>query len=201
MGKQEPMNAEDLLAELANDAGYQERIERKNLEKQSHWQLLDEDQRELVSECCAVGVEIESVWDLVNTEKSYRAAIPVLVRHLEIEHHPKTIEGIVRALSTPEASGHAQPLIRLFLEEKNGDSEFKWLLGAAIAETATSADAFQIAELIEDSTHGIGREFLPLALIHSPKKSALAFLETLLKNSVMAENAAKAIHIIQNTTA
>ena len=48
----------------------------------------------------AVGVEIDSVWDLVNTAEPYPAALPVLMEHLERDGYPdRVMESLGRALA------------------------------------------------------------------------------------------------------
>lgn len=189
--------SQDFLSELANDSGYQRMIGEREQRRKKQRAILDEDQKKLVSELNAAGVQVNSVWDLVNTTGCYAGAIPILVEHLEREHHPRTQEGIVRALSTPESRGFAfEPLVQLFQEITDGDSEIKWLVGAAIAESATAADAIVVAELMEEESHGRGREFLPLALIHSPRNAAVAILKPLLEDPVMGKSVAKAISLL-----
>ena len=199
------------MAQLEKDPGYQQRTHEKEKEWAERRRILDEDQASLVKELQEAGVHVavnipgdkrqgppNSVWDLVNTNESYAAAIPILVEHLEKGHHPRIHEGIIRALSTPEAWGiaPAEPLIKLFREEADPESEMKWLLGMAIAYTATLADAMTICELIEDENHGAGREYLPLALIHCPKDAARAVLGPLVNHPVMGKNASKAISLL-----
>ena len=47
-----------------------------------------------------VGVEVESVWDLVNSKDDHYAdAVPVLVEHLQDESYPDRVrEGIARSV-------------------------------------------------------------------------------------------------------
>lgn len=196
--KEKNISAAEFLAQLENDPEYQ----KMKREKEKVWaeqrRILDEDQKELVSECQAVGYPIKSVWDFVNSEDSYLAALPILVEHLGKDHHKRVRQGIVRALLTPEASGvvSAEPIIKQFCDEVDSESELKWLLGSAIANTATLADAMTICDLMEDENHGKGREDLPLALIHCPKEAALAILEPLVKHPVMGRSASEAIKIL-----
>lgn len=198
MSKQESISAEDLLAELAQDPKYQQKLKENEVKRRAQRVILDKDQKDLVADCRLVGVNIQSVWDLVNTTNTYQAAIPVLVKHLGLTHEPRTTEGIVRALTTPEARGHAKPLIKMFLSTEDSESELKWLLGSAIAETATAADAYDIMGLIEDSRHGSGRQYLPLGLVHSPKDAATEILTHLASDPVMGEMAAKALRLLQD---
>lgn len=191
---------DDFIEYLNDSSEYQGMMREKEEQWAERRRILDEDQNELIAECQAVGHPIKSVWDFVNTDESYAAAIPILVKHLEKGHHPRTREGIIRALSTPEAWGVAspEPLIKLFREETDPESEMKWLLGSAIAHTATLAEAMTICELIEDESHGASREFLPLALIHCPQGAARGILEPLVGHPVMGKSASKTLSLLGN---
>ncbi|MCG6158342.1 hypothetical protein [Rubinisphaera margarita] len=188
----------DFLEYLRKNVEYQEMMQGKEREWREWRRSLDADEKELVAKCHAAGHPIKSVWDFVNMEESYATAIPILAEHLEKKHQPRVREGIVRALSTPEAWGVAPPgpLIRLFRDESDPESEMKWLLGAAIAHTATLAEAHEVCELMEDDENGRSREFLPLALVHCPRLAALAILEPLVGHPVMGESAVQAINIV-----
>ncbi len=189
--------AQELMAELANDASHQQKLKEKEQQRVLLEQELCEDERQLVAEFQSKGVLISSVWDLVNSKENYQAAIPTLVAHLEKPHHARISEGIVRALTTPTAAGIAtEPLIGLFRSTVDAGSELKWLVGAAIAETATPASAKTIVGLINDEKHGRGRAFLPLGLIHLPKDEARSILERLTSHPAMGESASKAIALL-----
>lgn len=56
----------------------------------------------IVAELRSVGVDVKSVWDLVNTRKSYTKAIPVLLRRLLLPYSDRTREGIARSLAVPD---------------------------------------------------------------------------------------------------
>lgn len=195
MPRKQSLTAADLMAELAKDPEYQQKIREKEQQRKNLAKLLEEDESGLVAECNAVGVRIESVWDLVNTTSSYTAAIPILLKHLEKEHHLRTQEGIIRALTTPESQGNAGIFIRMFLIESDSESQMKWLIGAAIAESAVGSDANKIIELANDESHGKGREFLPLGLMHAAKDKALLALNSWKNDPVLGENSLKLIKL------
>ncbi len=64
----------------------------------------------LVRELRGVGIEVQSIYDLVNTSKPYSRAYPILVRHLRLSHDTRTREGIIRALTVKEAGPAARLL-------------------------------------------------------------------------------------------
>ena len=70
---------------------------------------------------------------------------------------------------------HQKAIIHRDLKPSNvlvadSQSQVKWLIGAAIAESAIECDAATIIELANEENHGRGREFLPLGLVHASKE-------------------------------
>lgn len=202
MTKSRATTAAEFKAELANDPTYQRMIRRKEEERKKLELVLNSDQRELIQSCCEVGVPIQSVWDLVNTTEHYPLAIPILVKHLEIEHHPRILEGIVRALITTDSRGVAfNALVKLFNQTTDSESDLKWLLGMAIAESATKSELDTIVELANDCRHGKrGREHLPLGLLIAGKEAATPILNDWLSDPVLSKNAKKAIGLFRKGT-
>lgn len=141
------MKASDLMKKLEADPEYQEmRRRRKVLELKEREALLAEDERSLIEELTAIGYEIESVWDFVNNRNrheflrkfngSYVGAYPILVKHLNIEHHPRIREGIIRALTEKDANEVAcESLLAEFYKEQ--DLNLKWVLANALRTVLT----------------------------------------------------------------
>ena len=192
------MTAAELMAELANDSEYQQKLREKASQREQLERELASDEAALVSELRERGIIVHSVWDLVNTNTSYRTAIPILAKHLDTRHHPRTVQGLVRALTTPESQGIAfDQLVKAFVREVDADSELKWLLGAAIAEASTSDDVDKVIELANNPIHGQGRSFLPLGLVRASKEKVYPFLEAWTSDRTLAENAIKAIQLFR----
>ena len=189
------MTAAELMATLATDEKHRAIVDEKEQLRSVKEAELAEDEANLVSDCARAGGAIKSVWELVNSSGSYAPAIPVIISHLDINHLPKTVEGIVRALTTDEAQSAFQALTSLFIATPDGESDLKWLLGAAIAETVTLESVDKVVELIRDNGNGRGRAFLPLGLLRLPKVEALATLRNLPSDGDIEENIKKAIRL------
>src|SRR3546814_1197984 len=95
------------MAELAGNELYQARKRKQEQERAAFSKELAHNAAPLLGELRGLGFEAESVWDLVNAPNNYLAAIPVLSKNLSYSYHPRTIEGIVRASTTPTAQGIA----------------------------------------------------------------------------------------------
>ena len=140
------MKASDLMKKLKADPEYQEMRKRKDLELKEREALLLADERGLIEELAEAGYEVESVWDFVNNNNrhrflrkfngSYAGTYPILVNHLNIEHHPRIREGIIRALTEKDANDMAsEALLAAFYQEQ--DSNLKWVLANALRTVLT----------------------------------------------------------------
>jgi hypothetical protein len=121
-----------------------------------------------------IGVQVESVWDLVNTADKYPAAIPILLRHLPLPYHKRIKEGIIRALTVNYAGPEVlRELIKQFCEQTdNSANSLKWVLGNAISEVATPADAETVIALAMDPSHGDSRDSITQRLPRVVKNKA-----------------------------
>jgi len=206
------MTAGELQAELANDPEYQEMLRKKEAKKAALEAELAQDEESLVQELRDAGVHViltripgkeyegvpQSVWDLVNTDASYPVAVPILVKHLQGEHHERTKEGIARALTVPEARGIATTaVIEEFCRIDDPNSSYKWVLGKAITETATPETVSSVVELVRDKRHGKAREWLPLALQWLPMPEAESVLQTLTSDPDVRERAIETLDRIR----
>ena len=139
------MGAEEFAARLAANKEYQE--ERAAFEQQldakaARWRAAEDP---IVAELRAVGVEVASVWDLVNTDVPYPSALPVLARYLEDGELPdRVLEGLGRALAVGPAVEFWDRLIALVLSPAGvGQAE-----GSAVA-LAACVTADRVEDLIQ----------------------------------------------------
>ena len=204
------MTAAELMAELANNPDYQRQAKEKEEQRVAIEAKLRQEEATLVKELVATGIQIvldripgkeysgppRSISDLVNTNSRYPEAISVLLKHLQLPYSRPIKKSIVRALTTPDAIGCSSILMDLFEAESDGDSEMKALLGAAIAESATPNEATRVVELAKNPSHGRGRSFLPLALVHCSAEYSISHLESWRKDPVLGSNARKAIKLL-----
>ncbi len=203
--------AEQFIAELANNQKYQSELQEKEKRRLAKVAEFQREEAGLVAELVASGIHVildeipgedrydgppRSVSDLVSTTSSYSQAIPILLKHLQLDYSPSLKQAIVRALITPDAVGCASVFILMF--EAETELELKWLIGAAIAESATENDAEKIAQLANDITHGQARSFLPLGLV-CRKQDALPTLKNWRNDPILGENSKKAIKLIRKS--
>lgn len=144
--RKKSLTAQELQRELASDVSYQKMMREKEAKRKELEELLNKDEEPLVQELKSLGLEIDSVWDLVNNSPhqfldrnfkgDYSIAYETLVKHLDFDYHPKTIEGIIRALTENEAKKiAANKILELF--QKETDKNLKWVMANALRTLMT----------------------------------------------------------------
>ena len=121
--------------------------------------------QELTDELAEVGIKISNIYDLVNTKSKYPKAIPILIKHLQFNYSDKIKEGIVRALTVPEAKGLAVSLlIKEYLQLSKDKENLKWVIGNAVNVTITKNEVADIFPIVLNKTNGISRQMFVAAL-------------------------------------
>jgi len=150
------MTAAEALAILQSDAEWvrqsKEREEKHNAQVARIQAETESEEKPLLAELATIGIKLDSVWDLVNTDQHYPQAIPVLLKHLPLVHHPIMREGIARSLTVREARGSAGPLIiqELADEKDLPGSEARWALAHALTVVADRNSIPAIKQLLAD---------------------------------------------------
>jgi hypothetical protein len=141
MASRKPTTAKELLDALAADPEHRELMARKRSDQAAFVAEFADEERAISREAKALGYTIKSVWDFVNNTPHpflerlfvgpYERAYPMLVRHLQLPHHPRVREGIIRALAVRDG-GEAvwQPLYLEFTKET--DKNMRWVLANAL---------------------------------------------------------------------
>jgi HEAT repeat protein len=156
----------------------------------------------LRAELAAVGIDIDLVWDLVNSRRSFPEAIPILLKHLGRPYDDRTREGIARALTDKVARRYARELIEAFQVEDDSKHHFvKWAIGNALTVTAARNHLPEIINLALDPKHGKARAILLLILHRSTKPEAKAAILQLLSDPDPDVRRAARGYALKNTTA
>jgi hypothetical protein len=147
-------SAEEFLAELAKDKDFLEMQAAKQKAFEALERLCQEDEKELLNELSTLGFNVSSVWDFVNRKNDYWAAIPTLIKHLSIKHHPRVLSGILRSLAIKKLSGDPilwDKVAEIYLKTKSDDEisvpEERGLQEAALVALETLATKERISSL------------------------------------------------------
>jgi hypothetical protein len=172
--------AAEFLAELEADPAYRKMREKQEADLRAFDEKLRIAEAPLIEDLKAVGVNVGSVWDLVNTRASYSAAVPVLLQHFERDYLPEVREGIARSLAVSEASWAWDILFEFFNREPVGGlRNVKWALACALSGAATEEVVGRIIGLVLDKSIGENRLVLLSALAKSKNAQGREVLEQL----------------------
>lgn len=192
MSRRRPKAADEFMEELQADPEWRAaRAERERRDaEQEEWYA--EKEAPVVAALAEVGVEVQSVWDLVNRKDDHYAdAVPVLVEHLQDESYPDRVrEGIARSLSFRKAAPAWPAIVELY---RSTTDSFDLQQGLAVAMAGTVTDA-TVDELVAEAhreEHGESRLILLLGLKRLRTRKATEALEGLLDDPDLGENAAK----------
>ncbi len=141
MPKRVPRTAGELMDELSRNPEYQARRKAQDERVAELQAVCAGDERMLVREIQGLGYQVTSVWDLVNNAPHpflprpftgpYERAYPTLVRHLDVAHHPRIREGIIRALIVRDGGSLVEDaLLESFRTERNPG--LRWVIANAL---------------------------------------------------------------------
>lgn len=135
------ISATELMAQLQQDPEYQRKKQAADAERKARAQELRRAEQPIVTDLGAAGVEVNSVWDLVNTAEPYPAALPILMEHLERGGYPdRVMESLGRALAVKPAVAYWDRLKARYLSPRNSGEEDGTAVALAACATASQAD-------------------------------------------------------------
>jgi len=161
--------------------------------------LLEKEDQRVATELRAVGIKVDGVYDLVNSRRSYKEAIPVLVKLLPSIQETRIKEGVVRALAVKEAVG--EEVARAMIQEFEAidpsappvEQGLRWAIANTLSVVARDSVFEQVAGLACDHRHGKAREMLAEALANMKDPRAVDVLIGLLDDDEIAGHAVVAL--------
>jgi hypothetical protein len=185
--KRGPKTADQVLAELEADPEFRARRDAREAAFEKRRVDLARAEAPLVADLRAAGVAVNSVYDLVNTRESYPAALPILIRHLDVDYPPPIVEGIARALAVPAAHVAWRKLVDRFKSSRDVGPQQGFAV--AVAGTANDERLDELIELVLDPRYGTSRVLLVSALERSKLQKARAVLEALQSDPQIGQGA------------
>lgn len=177
MKHKDTKTAAELMADLKADPQYMARRREQEVERERQAAEWRDAERPLVDDLHATGLNVDSVWDLVNTSAPYPSAVPVLLEHLQRPYPSRVREGIARALAVPEAKIGWKLLVDMFIRERDRSAHGpKWALACALGAAADDAVFSDVVTLLKDKRHGENRVPLLGALARSRQPEARSAL-------------------------
>lgn len=193
--KRNPKTAAELMRELEQNAEY---VEQRNIEESARRQTersLREEEGPLLEALSQVGISVGSVWDLVNSENSYRHALPVLAEHLERSYPARIKEGIARALTVPHAGPKVcAALLREFRRTRDLSPQgVKFALANALSVVAEEDSMDDLIDLVRDPREGECRAALVEALARFGGQRVSDVLHDLSTDPLIGSDARRAL--------
>lgn len=159
--------AAELMAELEADPTFRaQQREREQLRLRDAGELARAE-APLLRALTEVGLDVKSVWDLVNrATRHYPEAVPVLIDHIQ-RPYPDTVRaGIARALTVAEARPRWDFFMELYRKERGRHA--KEGLAVALSGIATDEVIGDVIALAKDQNNGPSRVLL-LSSLESSK--------------------------------
>jgi hypothetical protein len=184
--------AGEFLAKLESDPGW---VKQRNERERAHLEKavrLHEAENPLVIALQGLGMDVSSIWDLVNARESYPMAVPVLLEHMDRNYPPEIREGIARALAIREAVTGWQKIKTAFLNDPNPTTDIspsKWAWGLALGASADDSVIEELIEMARDISHGQDRSPLIGALLRSKDPRAKQVLKELENDPIIGKDA------------
>ena len=129
---------------------------------------------ELIRDLEAIGINVLSVWDLVNGPNNYDFALPILIQYLEAADDIRFKEGIIRAMGVKGFDAAVPVLLNEF--KTSNDDGYKWAIGNTIEVIAPKEALVELNEIVADKKHGDSRQMIALALGKSKDQSSVDIL-------------------------
>lgn len=146
----------------------------------------------LVEALRAIGLGVQSVWDLVQTADSYPEAIPVLLEHMHKPYPERIVEGILRSLAVPESRPYWHKILDLFetLPSQTTDN-LRWCAGCALSAAADDGLIGEVMRIVSDQRYGFDREPFIDTLARSNNARAKMMLHELRHDSFLGKEVKK----------
>jgi hypothetical protein len=167
-----PVTAAEALRQLEADAEWCARRDAKEADRAERAQQFRQEEVELLHDLQAVGNEVGSVWDLVDTPTPYPKALPVLLNHLLRPYSDRTREGIARALAVRDARPIAWDTVVSLIQSRSLPKEVADGVMVAISAMARPADLSVLIGMLADKSIGVSRIFLVRNLMRSRQPEA-----------------------------
>jgi hypothetical protein len=180
--------AAELLAELSGDADYLQRKKRLDEEFLSRYQEEISAEEPLLKELRASGVQVRSVWDLVNEPNRYPQSFQILLTHLQKPYPDSIRDGIARALAVPGARFAWPTLVRLYREE-GINTRTKQGIAVALSNIADDEVLDDLITMAGDSQLGVSRVLLLDAIGRSQLAQAELALVEFANDSLLQKEA------------
>lgn len=173
---------------LRNNPEYRAKVEAVEAERQERARRLRDAEQSVVTDLRSVGVQVDSVWDLVNTSDPYPAALPILMEHLERGGYPERVmESLGRALAVRPSVALWERLKARWLGARDPGEEDG--AAVALAACATKAQVDDLIEFLSVEERGHSRIYFIRPILRVGGDRGREVVEALRDDSVLGKEA------------
>jgi hypothetical protein len=145
-------------------------------------------QAPLIADLAGIGLEVQSIYDLVNTSSSYNDAIPLLLEHLRRPYPDVIREGIARALAVRATRKMGwSVLVDEFCKTDVSSKQLKDGLAIALAGASDDSVMQELIDLAKDKRHGSSRILLLAGIKRSRRPEARRAIDELANDPELAK--------------
>jgi len=167
------ITVEEFMRELERDPDFARRKAVREEELARREAESRKEQATLLRALAAVGVNVSTVWDLVNTSASYTVALPILLDHLNRPYSDGIREGIARALAVRATRPIGwSVLVEQFEKTEPSNTRVKDGLAVALAEASDDSVLGELIDLAKEKRHGDSRVLLLSGIKRSRRPEA-----------------------------
>jgi hypothetical protein len=148
VAKRDWITAGELMSQLEADPEWVAKRDARVARHAERAKQIAADEASIIADLAAVGVAVSSVYDFVGQQLTPGLALPVLVQHLNVEHHPRIREGLIRALGIPSARGIAFDLL-CEAYRKERDPTLQWVIANALSGMAQFEEVAELPGIQE----------------------------------------------------
>jgi hypothetical protein len=165
--------AAEFIRSLEADPEYVRRRAEQDSELAKLDSFLRASEAPLVLDLANIGIQVESVWGLVNTSSSYDEAIPLLLDHLRRPYPDAIREGIARALAVRATRQLGwRILVDEYRRTEVANNRVKDGLAVALAGASDDSVIQELIDLAKDKDNGSSRVLLLLGIKRSRRVEA-----------------------------
>lgn len=180
----EDLTADELLAKLEKDPQFVRRRAERASALEERRDELRRSSISLIEDLFALGIQVDSVWDLLTLDADFSAALPVLIKHLQTDLPDAVREGIARAVSRLNARQYWDLLFRLY-EREPATTRSKEGLALALANSADETVCQDLIRATARKNHGESRILLLDGLVRLGTAESLAALDVLASDPML----------------
>lgn len=140
------------MAELEADPDFVARREAADAERAERERLLGIAEQPIVEDLRGLGLDLDSVWDLYKIPDSRPHAIPILLKHLNLDYPGRVLFGIGQGLNHESARAWWSDLRQMMLTTER--DEVRDRLAVALANCATRDHYEDLLAFIRDDSLG-----------------------------------------------